>query len=115
MIHCGAAVNFLLHASQLFSTDVGGAPELIRFCNESKAKRPHHVSSLAAKLPLCSGRVPEGVVSEAEAEHRCYRIWMSKYLADNLVVAAKQGLHARIWVLGGECSIAPSRPYSSKS
>jgi len=99
VIHCGAAVNFLFHASQLFSTNVGGTQELIRFCNEGKSKRLHHVSSLAAKLPLCSGRVPEDVVSEAEAEALGVTGYgYTKYLADNLVVAAqKQGLHARIY------------------
>lgn len=99
VIHCGAAVNFLFHASQLFSANVGGTQELIRFCNEGKAKRLHHVSSLAAKLPAVSDLDPEGIVSEIEAAVLGVTGYgYTKYLADNLVVAAQQqGLHARIY------------------
>ncbi|NNB68548.1 amino acid adenylation domain-containing protein [Pseudomonas fluorescens] len=99
VIHCGAAVNFLFHASQLFSANVGGTQELIRFCNEGKAKRLHHISSLAAKLPAVSGRDPEGSVSAIEAAALGVTGYgYTKYLADNLVVAAQQqGLHARIY------------------
>lgn len=99
VIHCGAAVNFLFHASQLYSANVGGTQELIRFCNEGKAKRLHHVSSLAAKLPESAHRAQEDIVSAVEAQALGVTGYgYTKYLADKLVAAAqKQGLHARIY------------------
>lgn len=90
VIHCGAEVNFLLPASQLFAPNVMGTAALIQFCREGRAKRVHHVSSLAAKLKAVDvhGGPPAGTTGYG----------YTKYLADRLIVRAQaQGLAARIY------------------
>lgn len=90
VIHCGAEVNFLLPASQLFAPNVLGTATLIQFCREGRAKRVHHVSSLAAKLKAVDvyGGAPAGTTGYG----------YTKYLADRLIVRAQaQGLSARIY------------------
>lgn len=90
VIHCGAEVNFLLPAAQLFAPNVLGTASLIQFCREGRAKRVHHVSSLAAKLPAVDvhGGAPAGTTGYG----------YTKYLADRLIVRAQaQGLSARIY------------------
>ena len=90
VIHCGAEVNFLLPASQLFGSNVQGAATLIRFCREGRAKRVHHVSSLAARLTAVDvhGGAPAGTTGYG----------YTKYLADRLIVRAQaQGLVGRIY------------------
>lgn len=89
VIHCGAEVNFLLPASQLFAPNVLGTENLIQFCREGRAKRVHHVSSLAAKLQAVE-------VHGAPAGTTGYGY--TKYMADRLIVRAQaQGLSARIY------------------
>lgn len=90
VIHCGAEVNFLLPAAQLFASNVLGTAGLIQFCREGRAKRVHHVSSLAAKLTAVDvhGAAPAGTTGYG----------YTKYLADRLIVRAQaQGLPARIY------------------
>jgi amino acid adenylation domain-containing protein/thioester reductase-like protein len=90
VIHCGAEVNFLLPAAQLFAPNVLGTASLIQFCREGRAKRVHHVSSLAAKLKAVDvhGAAPAGTTGYG----------YTKYLADRLIVRAQaQGLPARIY------------------
>jgi amino acid adenylation domain-containing protein/thioester reductase-like protein len=90
VIHCGAEVNFLLPASQLFAPNVLGTAGLIQFCREGRAKRVHHVSSLAAKLKAVEvhGGAPAGTTGYG----------YTKYMADRLIVRAQaQGLSARIY------------------
>lgn len=88
VIHCGAEVNFLLSASQLFATNVLGTATLIQFCQEGRAKRVHHVSSLAAKPNVVD------VYDSAGTTGYGY----TKYLADRLIERVQaQGLAARIY------------------
>lgn len=84
VMHCGANVNFLSHVSQLQAANVGGTVELVRFCNEGRAKRVHHVSSLAA-------RAVEGTTGMTGYA------W-TKYRADCVIAEAQvQGLAAKIY------------------
>ncbi|RJG15048.1 NAD-dependent epimerase/dehydratase family protein [Massilia cavernae] len=95
VVHCGAEVNFLFHASQLFAVNVGGTLALIRFCDEGKVKQLHHISSMAAKLAPTTGKA----LSFADASALgATGYGYTKYLSDHLVASAQaQGLAARIY------------------
>lgn len=92
IIHCGASINFLSNAAQLFATNVGGTAQMIHLCNEGKGKRLHHISSLAARLPV--GPIEELATVTAAVSGYGY----TKYLADQLVLKAQsQGLVTRVY------------------
>jgi len=92
VIHGGAAVNFLSQTDQLFRANVEGTASIIRFCCEGRAKRLHHLSSLAAKLDVGSQQIA-GQPGPGGYGH-------TKYLADQLVLQAQGlGLSAVIYRL----------------
>lgn len=99
VVHCGAEVNFLCRTNQLITTNVVGTAELIRFCNEGRAKRLHHVSTLAAK-PRNAQAVPTADLGDNAQALGMNGYGHTKYLADRLVTqAVEQGLAARIYRL----------------
>lgn len=100
VIHCAAAVHFLSCASRLFAANVSGTAELIRFCGDTKAKRLHHVSTLAARFSDANGEMHDaGRLDDALAK-RMGGYGYTKYLADQLVMAARsKGLAANIYRL----------------
>lgn len=90
VIHCGADVNFLGSPSSLFDANVAGTAELIRLCNEGRAKRFHQISTMAVM------RIQPGVEGQPCASGYEY----TKHLADQLVHHAReQGLKARTYRL----------------
>jgi amino acid adenylation domain-containing protein/thioester reductase-like protein len=87
VIHCGAEVNFMAPAAQLYVTNVLGAAEAVHFCGAGRPKRLHLVSSLAAREIL--GEAHAGTVHQRKG----YAV--TKWLAEQVVLRASAlGLHA---------------------
>lgn len=95
VMHCAAAVNFLLSPAHLYQCNVAGTAELIRFCQQGNAKRLHHISSLAAKPQ----QAVVDLLTQQQAEADCMSGYgYTKYLADSLVLRARsQGLAAVVY------------------
>ncbi len=87
VIHCGAEVNFMAPASQLYAANVLGAAEAVHLCGAGRPKRLHLVSSLAAREILGE--------AHASAVQKRQGYAVTKWLAEKVVLRASAlGLHA---------------------
>lgn len=87
VIHCGAEVNFMAPASQLYATNVLGTAEAVQLCGAGRPKRLHLVSSLAARDIL--GEEHASIAQQRQG----YAV--TKWLAEQVVLRANaHGLYA---------------------
>lgn len=87
VIHCGAEVNFMAPASQLYATNVLGTAEAVHLCGTGRPKHLHFVSSLAARDIL--GEEHASISQQRQG----YAV--TKWLAEQIVVrASTHGLYA---------------------
>ncbi|MFF4761628.1 type I polyketide synthase [Streptomyces sp. NPDC001292] len=100
--HNGANVNFVQSFQQLRATNVGGTQEILRLACRGPLTPVHHVSTFAV------WGVPEDLTStfaEDDALDRAGRLpngyLQSKWVAENLVVAARErGVPVNVYRLG---------------
>lgn len=88
IVHCGAAVNFLLGYSALQASNVSGTLELIRLAVRGRPKRIHYISTLAAVAPDARTGFGETELT-AEAPFPALGYGQSKSVAERLLVEAR--------------------------
>jgi thioester reductase-like protein len=106
--HAGALVHMALPYAALRSANLLGTREVVRLCQEGRAKRLHHISTLSVLLAAA----PRGDLSEADDLTAAQRVHggyaQSKWAAEHLVRTA--GLQAAIYRLGLLIDDAPAPP-----
>jgi len=88
IVHCGAAVNFLLGYSALQASNVSGTLELIRLAVRGRPKRIHYISTLAAVAADARAGFGETELT-AEAPFPALGYGQSKSVAERLLVEAR--------------------------
>ncbi|HKU45052.1 MAG TPA: amino acid adenylation domain-containing protein [Polyangiales bacterium] len=99
ILHCAAAVNFVLPYARLRAVNVEATRALIAFAFDHRSKALHYVSSLAALFPSVAAQT--AVLREApgpEPELLSLGYGRSKAVSERLLAAAAaQGLPVRIY------------------